>query len=227
MNRTTTLAAAAAVLATILPAAAQTIFFEDFEGDTTVADSQFAASGFAGSDGDITVVRSIDADGGVGGSSAYSLAVTNSDPFTGTFIFAGAQFQGPLDLGGFDPSDLILTADVAATNTADGSNLPNVRLALVEDQTPNAFFFEPGGPDAAGTFTTFGGSLDTATVEGDGVLRDALYNIFVQYSGGSDLGDGVTNTVLFDNVSLTVVPEPASAAALGLLGLVALRRRSR
>ncbi len=225
MTNCLTLTACALVLAAAPVAGAQVILFEDFEGDATPADSLFNADGFGGSDGDVDFVRSIDATGGVGGSAGYSLAATNSDPFSGTFIFAGAQSLRNLSLAGFDPADLVLTADIAATNTADGSALPTVRLALVEDGTSNSFFFQPGGPDAADVFSQFGGTLDTATVEGDGVLKDADYSIFVQYSFGNDLGAGVTNTLLFDNVSLSVVPEPASLGLLGFAGLGLVRRR--
>lgn len=45
-------------------------------------------------------------------------------------------------------------------------------------------------------------------------------------AGNGTAGDGIGDmTVYFDDVAITVVPEPVTAGALGLVGLAALRRR--
>jgi hypothetical protein len=66
-------------------------------------------------------------------------------------------------------------------------------------------------------------SVDVSTVAPTTAVGYTLGLSLIKPGGGAvaELGDGVS----FDTFSFTAIPEPTSAAALGLLGLTALRRR--
>ncbi|MEM6315177.1 MAG: PEP-CTERM sorting domain-containing protein [Planctomycetota bacterium] len=232
--RNPTIVAAVAAFTLTAAASASTILFEDFEGDATPGDSLFGAGGFQGSsDGGVTFAKTIGSAAGVGGTAGYELAATidadGLDPDGGgnTFFFGAAQVFTSLNLSSFTPSDLILTADIANSPVSDGQ----VALRLVDETTGQGFTFADAPAGDLTQFTSFGGSLDTASISNGGqALTDGNYSVYVQFENvfpgsGYDFSADAVNTIVFDNVSLTVIPEPASAAAIGLLGLVGLRRR--
>ena len=70
----------------------------------------------------------------------------------------------------------------------------------------------------------YGGSLEAFQQYGG--LTANLGATFSINNGPGDFGLDAENTLIFDNLGLTVVPEPGSAALLALAGLtLALRRR--
>lgn len=74
-------------------------------------------------------------------------------------------------------------------------------------------------PDTSGSFQTISRTYGAATLAG--VVGQQM-TIVVGVANGNDIGD----RVIFDDVSLTSIPEP-SAALLGGLGVLALLRRRR
>ncbi|MEM6315585.1 MAG: PEP-CTERM sorting domain-containing protein [Planctomycetota bacterium] len=93
-----------------------------------------------------------------------------------------------------------------------------------------AFWFDGGGsivnPAAVlrgNTQDTSDLSIDVATVAPPTATGYTIALALVKPGGGADgeVGDGVS----FDTFSFTAIPEPSSLAAVGLLGLLAARRR--
>ncbi|MEM1010905.1 MAG: PEP-CTERM sorting domain-containing protein [Planctomycetota bacterium] len=221
--------------AAVATSASASILTETFDGPT-LGDTIFTAGGFEGSsDGGVAFTKDIAPTAGVGGSGAYELTATIDsdglgDDGAGNFFFFGAgQAFVPLNLAGFTPSDISFTADVA--NGSTSSDGGPVKIALQDETTGQAFDFVSTPVGDATQFSTIGGTLDTANIANPAAtLSDGNYSIFIQFENvfpgsGYDFSANAVNTVFFDNVSITVIPEPASAAALGLLGLVGLRRR--
>lgn len=227
--------AATASLTIASSSSAQVLVFEDFAGDATPADSIFSANGFEGSSGnDVTFTRAIDPTGGPDGSEAFVLSadgdadgISSNPDGTATFFFGAAQYFNTLNLAGFAASDLRLTADIAARTTND--SIGDVLLVIVDQTTGQGFNFG-ATLDGNGTFQNVGGTLDTATGQTGDALSDGDYSIFVQFNNAFpgaayDFGANAENDIIFDNVTLAVVPEPASLGLVAATGLLGLRRR--
>ncbi len=119
------------------------------------------------------------------------------------------------------------TVGLIAMNPRWFGGTAELRVQL-RQASDDAVLWDSGLVDVTGTVTT------TAPATYTGTGHDLSWNIdastFVTGSAGEQINiriENVTGTVYADNVSLSVdtIPEPSSAALLGLAGLALLRRR--
>ena len=128
---------------------------------------------------------------------------------------------------GFD-DNLILTADGGAPFTLTSFDLSNFTFNASHTHSVTVEYnFADGSPQTSATFTVGGAIPGDRTMEA--TFTPNLMNLSsVRFLNGPTDGDDPTadaRLFFLDSVNATVIPEPASAAAAGLIGLVALRRR--
>ena len=181
-------------------------------GDVVSSPTLFAGAG-GGAAGGATATAEILATGGVGGSQAASLTLTNDG--SPDFTFGGVQaLLGPVA----EPTDFIATADVLAPL---GVAL-QIRVESPFTDSNNGFFLDFVG---TGQFETVGGEVSTfAEIGAFDAAVNAQIVIATPIGGAIPVG---SSQIIVDNLSFTPVPEPASLALLGLGGLALAGRRRR
>jgi hypothetical protein len=154
------------------------------------------------------------------GSQALELSgtVNNGGFYDGLNVtLLGFETGGTFELG----TEYRVTGDVTYTGgptVGDEFSVADANLQLIEyDDT--GFGFGNAMTYAAGAnFDNPTNSLDAVFTYRGGAVT--IQGQLQSFGNGDDQLSAV-----FDNLSITVVPEPTSAAAIGLIGLVGLRRR--
>ena len=220
MNLATLTASAIAGLTLAGAASAAVVYSEDFESATGTAGysnfgpspKTFAVSSY-GEPGNEALLLNIDRSGQSGGWGA------------GQF----GRFSLP-SLGTSDPSQVSLTADVAAL----GLNNPNTgditltfRQRTAADPSVITFATDFKLFTAGDDFMSIGGLLSEGLNTSGTFMADSPITEFATFFSNGSFGQGAVTTLYLDNVELTVIPEPASAAAVGLGGLLLATRRRR
>lgn len=205
-----------------------TIFFNNDGtggGDSLAAEglpdvTAFAGAG-GGSAGDAVASLGLSANGGVGGSQAAVLTLTNSTETA--FAFAGVTQSIGFAIG--NPTDYQASVDVLAP--------AGVPLSLRVESTfgpttNNGFSLNFVG---TGAYETIGGILGTdlvANAAGAFDVTDTNTIIIVGSPIGIDVPVGVDQEIFIDNFSFKAIaiPEPSALVILLSLGsIVAVRRR--
>ena len=208
MNRITTLTAAVA-LAVPAIASANLITNGSFEADM-VDGFEVAPTGASSVQSGVTT-EIVTGAGVTDGSQALRI----SSPVTNSGAYSAVVYL-------FTPSDDLFTVgqeyDVSGDVTFVSGSNAYINIIDYDNSTGDNF----GNPMSTNVITNAGDtfeSLDTSFV-----YRGGNVALQLQVDNYTGTGEAVG---IFDNLSITVVPEPTSAAALGLLGLTALRRRGR
>lgn len=218
-------------------------FFQDFEGGTPVPVTPFfthdgsASAGQisnlaagsiptvqsfggagGGSIGSVVTALGLSANGGVGGSQAALLTLTND----GTTSFA---FGGIVEFFGFalnTPTNFTVSADVLAP-----AGYPlELRVESPFGPSNNGFVLNFVG---TGAYQTVGGVVGTdLTPIPGGTFDFNAGSSIVLASGFTGIPIGTNQEIFIDNLSIAAIPEPSSAAILMSLGtIVAIGRRRR
>ncbi|CAN5599848.1 hypothetical protein BH09PLA1_BH09PLA1_31590 [soil metagenome] len=157
-------------------------------------------------------------------------SVTNVNPFAGTFA-------GEINNSVAASNSLIKQANIGVGIVTPGQT---VTISFAARGS-----FEPGGVAFAEFFSEIaGGGVSSSSILGGGPLAvNSNPNVWTSFnftatagsnvSGGVTLQLGATNGanavnnahMWYDNVSVSVVPEPTSAGLIGLAGLALKRRR--
>ncbi|MGZ0655414.1 PEP-CTERM sorting domain-containing protein [Coraliomargarita sp. W4R53] len=224
MKNKNSLLTGAALTISALSLSAQTVIY-DFDYDGNNPSSATAGSALNQS-------YSITADG-VGGTNAGN-ATFDSTSDSGSFSFGHTISNGRNGsiADSTNASDYILTFDVKAIGLLDGQSISGqaqLSFNFSDQITANA----SNAINITDTFQTYtlnlGSDFNTAaTINLTNINNNMQFRID-DFSAHDHFGYDTGNSIIFDNVSLTQVPEPATYAALtGLLalGFVMIRRRS-
>lgn len=147
-------------------------------------------------------------------SGAWAAEVFNNDPAS-----AAVVKQANLAIGLVNPGDVINISFAAKGSFAEGG------VAFAE------FFSEIDGGGTSSNEILGGGplfqlndqwqTLNFSTVAGS----DVSAGITLQFAAVTGGAPGSTSVLFIDDVVITVIPTPASAALLGLGGIAAMRRK--
>lgn len=185
-----------------------------------------------------------------GGSREFNRSISPTQGNTGDMLTVGISFRSDLDIIA-DDSDGGRTNEIGVSFGDTGGNLVTVKF--VEGTSSGAVLFNDGGSFFTPTGSTIAFSEDAIyDVTFASVIGSSSYDLSITERGGSesasvigatfngadvtsDFGsmklfftapDGGGNDARFDNASVVVVvPEPSSAALLGLGGLALIMRR--
>jgi len=230
----TSLAVAAVVSFTSIPASAQIVIFtQNFDSGLSASES---LGGYHG--GDITSSTfGIVAGVGTGGTSGLQ-EVNGTAGNTGNgYGYAAVQLQEQVVSGNTSPnlSDYTLSFDAEATAGSLNLQVQTWPLAHFGGTGPATLSTAPASPGYGNdltlnpTYTHYSLNLGNSTIfpnfSGFSTLG-GTWQIAFQLNGGGN-GNPANLTMNIDNVSLTMVPEPSTFALAGLGGAVLLFIRRR
>ncbi len=169
-------------------------------------------------------------------SAVYNLdTIDQPDIFTGTTTGSSVSGVSSADYASFLDTFAFGSTGFQLNGLQAGANY-NVQLFYVDDRTPaNAGRIQniddtngnvaslTNGSFSTGTFTADASGLQQFTLSGDG--GGSHFNILVLTSNDATLSTPPTSN--FGTLAASAVPEPTSAALLGLGGLLLLGRRKR
>lgn len=162
----------------------------------------------------------------------YSLTGIGTGHLDGT-QFADAEFEivfsGDLTEIGVSPGGNPQFLDIDATIAIDGISAGSTflhEMSLVSNQSTSRLVFGDQTINSAlaimdgDAFVGYQLGADFGPVSDDSI--DAVYNFSAQPTSDGPLGFSIISSMTF---TATLVPAPASAAMLGMVGLCAARRR--
>ncbi len=220
---------------TAYPAAAQILYSQNFDStvlsSTTVSGGGYIAvndisstgwqiQGGAGA-GTIGLTAGVNANG-VGGSQA--LFGTWDSSAASSYTWNQYSYYGVPGAGaGGTLANIQIALDIFMSGS-ESSTTP-ITVSVLQNSGSDALNFTPTLANDVYTHVQF--TLDQATASGAAFDPTAPFWFRVQHGNGG-FGFDTPNTVQIDNVEISVIPEPTTAAllAMGAFGWIWLRRRS-
>ena len=217
------------------PAAAQILYQQNFDA-AGLSSSSVAPGGYVA----VNDISSTgwQVQGGAGGGTSALTAGVNANGVAGSqalfatwdysagtgYTWSQMTYYGVGNPGaGATLSSIQISLDIFMSGS-ESSTTP-ISVGAVQGSGSSELDFTP--TLANGTFTHVQYTLDQATLNGGAFDPTAGFWFRVQY-GNNGFGFDTPNTVQLDNVTISVVPEPSTAAmlVLGAFGWIWSRRRS-
>ncbi len=211
------------------PASATVLYFQDFNTPNSATPlSTFGWSTFSGGTPAPTVVSSGTTTGGIFNTERVAHINLNTTDSASSW-FGGLRYTYGTALPTLDLSLLSFTANVYA----GGSVGPRGDVTLrIESSANNWIGWTISGTTLTQTNGIVAGGLLSQATHSLGTFNPnaTSFNLVLAFANVGTWGNDSSNIIAIDNVSLQVIPEPASAAALFgalALGAAAARRRPR
>lgn len=214
----TKLAASAAVCAAALTAHAQVLLNTGFEtGGDSAGDSAFWSEGAGGAPGTVSVRSNENPNSG---DWHHRLIAVGAAGIGGS---AGVTQNSAANFPSLTPGTTISLSFDAATDLGPGGVAFYALRILNRNGTIVGETGLVGIGHSGGVYTTI--TSAELTVPDFGADPNDFYSVFVELVVNAGAFDGSIASMDVDNVRVTVIPAPASAAMLGIAGIAAARRR--